>query len=95
MPKCERCSEIFPPNYVDIIKDSKPMLDGEYPKECIFCKLMISEVERETENNSGKYVAYTKQQCIDDYKNFLKKIKESKNVKDILNKAKSFEGIIV
>lgn len=86
MPNCERCNNMFPPNYLDVIKDSAPMENKEYPKECIFCKLKVSEVERETENGSGKYVPYTKQQCLDDYKTFLNKLKDSKNVKDIINK---------
>ena len=95
MPKCVKCNEMFPPNYVDIIKDSTPQFDGNYPYECIFCKLMVSEVERETENNSGKYVAYTKKQCIKDYANFLKKLKHSKKVQDIINKTDTTRGIIV
>lgn len=86
MPKCVKCNEMFPPNYVDIIEGSVPMVDGEYPKECVFCHLGVSEVERETEHNSGKYMAYTKKQCLKDYKEFLTKLKNSKNVKDILNK---------
>jgi len=87
MPNCERCNNMFPPNYLDVIKDSEPMDNKEYPKECIFCKLNVSEVERETENGSGKFVPYSKQQCLDDYKVFLKKLKDSKNVKDILNRS--------
>lgn len=91
MPKCVRCKEFFPPNYVDLIEGGEPMFDGELPKECIFCKLQINEVERETSNNSGKYIKYTKEQCLIDYKKFLRKLKDSRNVKDILNKT---EGII-
>jgi len=86
MPKCVKCNEMFPPNYVDVIKGSEPMFDGEHPKECIFCQLTVSEVQRETEHNSGKFVAYSKAQCLFDYKDFLKKLKDSQNVKDILNK---------
>ena len=86
MPTCIKCKEMFPPNYVDVIENSEPMFDGEYPKECVFCKLGVSEVERETQHDSGKYIAYTKQECINDYKAFLTKLKESRNVKDILNR---------
>lgn len=86
MPTCVRCNNVFPPNYVDIIKESQPMVDGEYPKECIFCKLQVSEVERETSPDSGQYTAYTKDQCIRDYKDFLDKLKHSRNVQDIVNK---------
>lgn len=93
MPVCQRCKEVFPPNYVDIIPNSGQMFDGEYPKECIFCKLQVSEVERETSDGSGQYVAYTKRQCIADYKTFLNNLKRSRNVQDILNKTNNSRSI--
>jgi hypothetical protein len=89
MPKCVKCNDFFPPNYTEIIEDSEPMFDGNYPQECIFCRLGIDEVERESEKDSGQYVKYTKKECLEDYKKFLRKVKDSKNVKDILNKQES------
>lgn len=86
MPKCERCGEFLPPNYVEVIPNSQPLNNGDYPKECIFCKLMVSEVERETSQGSGQFVPYTKRQCIKDYKEFLDKLRRSGNVQDILDK---------
>ena len=86
MPKCIKCNEYLPPNYVEVIPDSQPMMDGEYPKECIFCKLIVSEVERETENGSGKYVTYTKKQCVEDYKAFIDKLSKSRNLQDVVDK---------
>lgn len=86
MPVCQRCKNMYPPNYVDVIPNSELMFDGEYPKECIFCKRQVSEVERETFDGSEVYTSYTKEQCISDYKAFLDKLKRSRNVQDILNK---------
>jgi len=88
MPKCVKCNKFLPPNYVEVIENSVPDFQGEYPKECIFCKLNVSEVERETSQGSGKFVSYTKDQCIKDYEKFIKKLKDSRSVKDILNKSK-------
>lgn len=86
MPVCVRCKHVFPPNYVEIIENTEKV-DGDYPKECVFCKLGIEKVERETSPNSGKYIEYTKTQCTEDYKRFLRKLKESQNVKAIINKS--------
>jgi hypothetical protein len=85
MPKCVKCNDFFPPNYTDVIENSKPDYEGKYPQICIFCNLMVSEVDRETEHNSGKYVAYTKKECVKDYADFMKKLKDSKKVTDILS----------
>lgn len=90
MPLCVKCKEILPPNYTEVVENSKPNSQGIYPQECIFCKLVIDKVERETSKNSGKYIFYTKRECISDYKEFLDKIKKSRNVKDILNNPKNF-----
>ena len=86
MPKCVKCDEFFPPNYTEIVENSLPDEKGDYPQLCVFCRLGVNEVERETEHDSGQYIPYTREECLRDYKNFLKKIKKSKNVKDILNK---------
>lgn len=95
MPKCVKCQEVFPPNYVDIIEGSEPEVDGEYPKECIFCKLGIDKVERETEKDSGKYQDYTRAECLSDYKKFLRRLKDNQNVKEILKKAENSSRIII
>lgn len=84
MPKCVKCNEFFSPNYTDIIEGSERDSKGEYPQQCVFCKMELTEVERETEHNSGEFVKYTKEQCIKDYKIFMQKFAKSKNVKEIL-----------
>jgi hypothetical protein len=86
MPECAICKHVFPPNYVEIIEKAEKV-NGEYPKECVFCKLGIDKVERETSPNSGEFIEYTKTQCTEDYKKFLRRLKESQNVKAIINKS--------
>ncbi len=87
MPKCVKCHEFFPPNYTEVIENAeKDGMTGEYPQHCIFCKLGVNEVERESERNSGKFVPYTREQCLKDYKEFIAKVKTTS---DILNKENS------
>lgn len=95
MPKCAKCQEIFPPNYTETIENSSRDSQGDFPQHCIFCKLGINEVERETENKSGIYTKYTKQECLTDYKIFLKNLKDNRNVKDILEKTSFSPRIIL
>jgi hypothetical protein len=92
MPKCVKCNDFFPPNYTEVIDGSQPdpLDEGRYPQHCVFCKLGVDKVERETQQGSGKFVEYTKEECLRDYHEFLKKLKESKNVKDIMNKGQQF-----
>lgn len=82
MPKCEKCFNFYPPNYTKVIPNKELKLDGTPPQQCVFCELGIEHVEVEFEK--GKYRKYTKTECIDDYKKFMKKIKDSGKVKDIL-----------
>ena len=95
MPKCVKCQQIFPPNYTEDIENSSRDSNGDFPQHCIFCKLGIVEVERETENNSGQYTKYTKQECLKDYREFLKNLKDNRNIKDVLEKVNSSPRIIL
>jgi hypothetical protein len=94
MPRCIRCNEFFPPNYTEVVPGSSPdpLNNNEYPQECVFCAQKIDKVERETSHNSGEYTFYTKEECIKDYKEFLAKVKDSQNVKDILKKSDEEAG---
>lgn len=58
----------------------------------MFCSQGIDKVERETYSGSGEYIMYTKEECIRDYTEFLNKLKDSQNVKDILKKSKNVQG---
>lgn len=82
MPKCEKCLNFYPPNYTKIIPDKGVKEDGTMPQQCVFCELSIDSVEIEFE--TGKYRKYTKEECITDYKKFIRKMKDQGSVKDIL-----------
>lgn len=86
MPKCMKCLDFLPPNYTEIIPNSLPDSEGNYPQECIFCKLGVKEVERVEEKGSEKYIKYTKEQCKKDYFIFLNKLK-NENVKKIMDRS--------
>lgn len=73
MSQCANCNEFFPP---DFLEDAD---DGD--KLCIFCKRDVSEI-------TGGGTTVTKKEIVRDYKIFVKKLKETRNVKDILDKAK-------
>ena len=85
MAKCIKCGDFFPPNYTEIVPNHMPDKDGNDVQQCIFCKLQVDEVERETNVDSGQYIKYTKEQCVKDYKNFLDKLKNNKNVFDAID----------
>jgi len=83
MPKCVKCQFFFPPNYTEVIPNQPKIAEtDEYPQHCVFCKNDITEVE--IEDPKRGWMKYTKVQCLSDYKNFLKKVKESQKVEDIL-----------
>lgn len=92
MPKCVKCNDFFPPNYTEVIPNSQPdpLDEGRYPQHCVFCRDGVDKVQRETAQGSGQFMDYTKEECLKDYHDFLKKLKDSQNVKDILNKGQQY-----
>lgn len=83
MPQCQKCKEYLPPNYTEVIPNQPKMSEtDEYPQHCIFCKLDVEDVEIDDPHSGWK--KYTKKQCLADYKAFLKKVKESKDVQEIM-----------
>lgn len=71
MPKCVKCDKILPPDLmVDV---DKPGPDGVIPMRCIFCDQNVTE-----------FGGNTKEEHIKDYDKFLKKLKESKNIGDMI-----------
>ena len=73
MPRCVKCGKVLPPDLmVDVDKSG---LDGIIPMRCIFCEQNITE-----------FGGSTKEQHIKDYDIFLKKLKESKNIADLIIK---------
>ena len=88
MPKCVKCNNFFPPNYTDIIPDREvDGVTGEYPQHCVFCRDGIKFVTREESPNSGNFnIKYTKEECINDYKAFVDKMKNMSGDKEKLKK---------
>lgn len=81
MPKCKICYYFYPPQYMRDIENAP-----ETDKQCIFCQrgkdyVMVMKEE-------GKEIKYTKNECIKDYKDFVKKLKETPNIAEKLVKNK-------
>jgi hypothetical protein len=62
--------------------DKEPMKDGNMPQQCVFCELNINHVEVDLGGN--KFRKYTKEECITDYKKFLRKMKETGTAQEII-----------
>lgn len=71
MPKCVKCEKMVPPQFTFQVigheNDPKAL-------ECSFCHRGVDAIE----TNDG--TKYTKKQCIKDYKIFLTKLAEKKNI---------------
>lgn len=70
MPKCVKCGKILAP---DLMVDVGEPVDGVTPMRCIFC-----------DQNVTTFGGDTKDAHIKDYDKFLKKLKESKNIADLV-----------
>jgi DNA-directed RNA polymerase subunit N (RpoN/RPB10) len=70
MPKCVKCDKVLPP---DLMVDVGEPVNGIIPMRCIFC-----------DQNITKFHGNTKEEYIKDYEIFLKKLKESKNIADMI-----------
>lgn len=70
MPKCVKCDKILPP---DLMVDVGKPVNGITPMRCIFCEQNITE-----------FGGNTKEEHIKDYDKFLKKLKDSKNIADLV-----------
>jgi len=71
MPKCVKCDKVLAPDLmVDV---GEPGLDGITPMRCIFC-----------DQNVKTFGGNTKEEHIKDYDEFLKKLKASKNIADMI-----------
>lgn len=87
MPKCEKCSDFFPPNYTKPIPNKSLKIDGTIAQQCVFCENNVDFVV--VELGEGKTKKYTKGECKKDYYEFTKKIKESGNLKGIIKASKN------
>lgn len=77
MPKCQKCFEVFPPQFCVPIERAQNPDD----QQCTFCARGKNEIQ--LKGNTGKY---TKKQCVKDYKIFLRQLKEKKQIAPLLTK---------
>ena len=70
MPKCQKCYDIFPPQFTSLI-------EGTEYHMCIFCSDSVPSIEFDDENGERKI--YTKKQCSKEYQEFLNMVKEKNN----------------
>ena len=82
MGKCVQCEGFFPPHFmIDMEKIENP------PQKCAYCHLDKSEVTM-VNDDTGKEEKVSKKEAQKRYKIFLKRLYESKNIQDVLGKAK-------
>jgi len=68
MPKCVKCNAYFPPDFVDEISPTEKM--------CIFCMNNINEIRY----GKNKSLKATRQDIIEEYKKFLRMVRERNDV---------------
>lgn len=78
--QCVTCSEFFPPEFT-ILKERKGEKDIF---NCYFCERGVNKVDGQHED--GQSFTYTKKECVEDYKKFMRKLKETPGVADALAK---------
>lgn len=83
MPLCEKCRNFFPPEFSTLVENNK---DSENDYLCSWCKIDKDFISV-TPKDKPSYT-YTRDECIKDYKIFMKKLKENRNVKEIIKKKK-------
>lgn len=76
MPKCIICGDLLPPQFM-VELDFKVALD-EPPKQCMFCKGGITEINMTTA--TGKKEKFTKTEAKREYMIFLNMLKEKADV---------------
>ena len=84
MGKCVQCNDMFPPHFMVDIEDEKADPKNP-PQKCAFCYLDKKEVTLVFEEN-GKEEVISKEEAKKRYRIFLKKLYESKNIQDILDR---------
>lgn len=85
-PLCAKCREFVPPEFSTLVENSK---DSENDYLCHWCKIDKDYI---TVTPEGKPAyRYTRNECVKDWKIFMKKLIEKRNVKNILNKVKQKE----
>jgi len=71
MPKCQKCYKFYPPQFTVLIK-------GTEDHQCIFCRDNVDYIMYDDEN--GDRIKYTKKECEEDYKKYIKMVREKNKV---------------
>jgi hypothetical protein len=82
MGKCVQCEEMFPPHFMVDLEEKK-----DPPQKCAYCYLDKKEVTMVNEE-TGKEEKVSKKEAINRYNIFLKRLYETKNIQDVLQKQK-------
>ena len=80
MGQCQVCREFFPPDFT-IIADVDS--EGKEFYKCVYCETEKKSLIYDT---GGGPRDYTKEECVKDYKELIKKIKSSPEVSKVLAK---------
>ena len=83
MPKCQKCYQFYPPDFMRDIEGTEGTPDQE-DRQCVFCMLDKNVINFTGKN--GKEEQYSKKQCQNDYKKFLKELKSKTNIAKVLAK---------
>jgi len=75
--KCVKCQQFFPPGMTIETTDGKANM-------CLFCEQDKSKLRFITNPETGESETYSKQHVIDEYKKYLKQVKENPNVKKLI-----------
>lgn len=76
MPQCVTCNKFLGPNYCIIVNENTD------EKQCVFCHLEKDEIT--IEDNSGSERKITKQEAMNKYQEYLKKMYHSEKVQDLV-----------
>lgn len=74
MPLCEKCRKFYPPQFCNQMEENEFL--------CEWCHRDIESIL--VTRSDGSQYKYTKEECAKDYDIFIKKLKESKDIKKIV-----------
>jgi len=78
MPLCIRCRDFFPPDFMLSLQDGN--------EECVYCNKGVKHLQYTEKDGSVRN--YTREECIRDYKILIGELKDTRDVKKILEKEK-------
>lgn len=80
MGKCVQCEDFFPPHFMVDLEEVK-----DPPQKCAFCYLDKKEVTM-VDDETGKEEKISKEEAKKKYKLLIKRLYQSKNIQEVLNR---------